>query len=64
MMKNTLKLCALALLLLFAAGCASQQPVAVACPELPPVSKRMMAPAKNAPLLSPSLPMQQKTPTP
>ena len=38
-------------------------PVAVQCPELPKVSKRMMEPAKNAYLTQPSSKTQQTTPT-
>ena len=60
-MKNTFRKFVAALLLLSVAACSTPSPVAVPCPELPPVSQRMMAPAKNAPLLMPSSPMPQKT---
>ena len=59
-------LVALALLLIILPillqGCASPQPVAVACPEMPGVPAFLMGPAKNAYLTVPSLKEPRLTP--
>lgn len=65
-MKTTYRLYALTpfaiTLLLIIGGCASNVPVAVPCPEMPPVSKWMTGPAKNLYLIQPSSKTQPKTP--
>lgn len=50
-----------ATLLFVITGCATHTPVAVQCPEMPPVSKWMMEPAKNLWLMNSSEPAP-KTP--